>query len=561
MRVRRDPDPLPRPDAPRANGGARGGSEAARARRVLAIVISGWAHLALLLIGRCEAEPLDRASTETLRAVTLVAAQPASSPREVAVSGAASTRPDPATGSRAQPASGPDAPDAAQQGDPVSQADAVTEGETASEETASGETASDAAVAPSEREAPEPVDENDAPPKPPPDPSFQDFVRTDPATPDAPPVETPEYIGARDTLSESTRRAPVLAREAGPEAPTREGAAASPASAQSSAGGALSAPAPSAPPDPAADVARSSPDPDGAERDAPTPSRDVTEAARDGQADRPANEPPPTVGARGALGAASPPTDAPSVDAIADAAALPEGELPAWWEPGASFVAPSRPPSAPAVPASKPVTPDDAPPSRVAERAERGDDGPPGIVPEPPPSAASPTPHSPEATTDPVDDLRAALGWGAVDRPAAPPSTARSSATPSTPATSSQAVVRDDVEVGHVTRATVGETPLGRYTEGVYAIVQDRWYEEDLDGHLVALGVQGRATVSFLVHRSGRVTDLTLLRSSGHPTLDQGALRAVPTRLPRFPIDLDSTVVRQEITFSYRGATPPEVAP
>src|SRR5690606_4485024 len=95
--------------------------------------------------------------------------------------------------------------------------------------------------------------------------------------------------------------------------------------------------------------------------------------------------------------------------------------------------------------------------------------------------------------------------------------------------------------------------PLGRYTEGVYAIVQERWTDDDLDGHLKALGVQGRATVQFRIHRSGRVSALTLLKSSGHPSLDDLAMQAVPSRFERFPADLDDPTVLQEITFTYRN--------
>jgi TonB family protein len=93
-------------------------------------------------------------------------------------------------------------------------------------------------------------------------------------------------------------------------------------------------------------------------------------------------------------------------------------------------------------------------------------------------------------------------------------------------------------------------TPLGRYTQVALDLVNERWYDEDLPVEQRVAGVQGSVLVRFDVNRNGRVRGVKLMRRSGHAALDRMALRAVPSRLPAPPDDVDAPC-RQQVAFRY----------
>lgn len=158
------------------------------------------------------------------------------------------------------------------------------------------------------------------------------------------------------------------------------------------------------------------------------------------------------------------------------------------------------------------------------------------------------------ASVEPVDELREALGWGKLDRSTLQPKigTLGNEASSGLPPGSPQTVTKEDPLAGVVFVAVKG-TPLGKYTEEVYAILEQRWFALDLDAHQKALGIQGDVGVVFRISRSGRVYDIDVTRSSGNRELDRMAISAIPERLPRVPSDVESATVVQHITFHYRN--------
>ena len=69
-----------------------------------------------------------------------------------------------------------------------------------------------------------------------------------------------------------------------------------------------------------------------------------------------------------------------------------------------------------------------------------------------------------------------------------------------------------------------------------------------------AIGLQGKLAIRFSIVRDGQLTRLELLRSSGHPLLDEQALKAVKGAAPYFPLPEKLQIARLHInaTFEYR---------
>ena len=68
------------------------------------------------------------------------------------------------------------------------------------------------------------------------------------------------------------------------------------------------------------------------------------------------------------------------------------------------------------------------------------------------------------------------------------------------------------------------------------------------------IGLQGKLALCFSIVRNGQLTRLELLSSSGHPLLDEQALRAVKGAAPYFPLPERLKISRLNInaTFEYR---------
>jgi TonB family protein len=161
------------------------------------------------------------------------------------------------------------------------------------------------------------------------------------------------------------------------------------------------------------------------------------------------------------------------------------------------------------------------------------------------------TPAAPNGG-DLIDDLRESLGWGAIDRSTLADRPAGDGATGG----ASDVAASDAHKFDNVAFAAADGTPLAGWTEDVYAILTDRWKEHDLPVGERALGYQGDVTVAFRVDRAGRVSDVTVVRSSGHGALDRIAVEAIPSHLPRIPRAAPEPSVVQRITFAYRNNFP-----
>jgi len=388
------------------------------------------------------------------------------------------------------------------------------------------------------------------------------FVRVDEPAASSEPPEDPEYISARDASHDVRSRAPVTEPDPGRRTPHEIGLStlASSPSLLAVEGN------PTDPmgerPEVSEEVAQSTSGESGGGRKA----HDLGAGApgeggdrREGGQAAPRSGQSPSSGAPAGRSdrTGGPPVDgypeAPEPDAVADV------EAPEWWSPMASRMVASPDP-APEVRITSPSSGDAV--ALVRSSGMSSDRG--GTAAEAdetalPTEAETPTEvtgrHERAGASDPVADLRDALGWGGTDRTALQPRAAHAGArrfegaAPSSP----QAVVDEEVDLGRITWVEATETPLGHYTERVHEVIGELWRSQDLDPDERARGIQGDVTVSFIVARNGRVSNLGLVKSSGHPDLDRIALHSVPRRLPRFPRDVHLQSVLQRITFHYRN--------
>ena len=63
-------------------------------------------------------------------------------------------------------------------------------------------------------------------------------------------------------------------------------------------------------------------------------------------------------------------------------------------------------------------------------------------------------------------------------------------------------------------------------------------------------GLQGELTLRVSIHHTGRLLDVGLLRSSGHPALDAAALKTVRQAAPYQPFNVDMRKRYDELTFT-----------
>ena len=214
-------------------------------------------------------------------------------------------------------------------------------------------------------------------------------------------------------------------------------------------------------------------------------------------------------------------------------------------------------------PPSPTIAKDVAISERSGDRADRGgtdaadeDEAPPEDQEAPQPGTAD---EADLEVVDPIDELRHSLGWGGLDRAELAPRKDSPGVEASTGSVdrSPQTVLGDDVPITGVVFLTARDTELGRYRNQIDEVIKSRWYARDIDVHQRAQAIQGTTTVEFRVRTSGRVCDVSLVRSSGVLELDRIAVDAIPRRLPRFPRvlrkSLDGDSVVQRVSFRYRN--------
>ena len=89
---------------------------------------------------------------------------------------------------------------------------------------------------------------------------------------------------------------------------------------------------------------------------------------------------------------------------------------------------------------------------------------------------------------------------------------------------------------------------FGWYAEMIRKIIAMNWSTNGLAGHQASAAVIG-----FTIARDGSVRDIRLVQSSGNPTIDNTALRAVySSKLPALPAQYDRDTAPAEFTFDLR---------
>jgi TonB family protein len=154
---------------------------------------------------------------------------------------------------------------------------------------------------------------------------------------------------------------------------------------------------------------------------------------------------------------------------------------------------------------------------------------------------------------DPVEELRRALGWAAIDRENLPERSAVLSLVgPGDPGPAAPGLFTEPDVAWEPAPALAG-APLGDYVATLERAILERWSSMDLDVHARAIGIQGDVTVRYRIRRSGTTSDVRVVRSSGLPSLDGMAIRAIPARLPRIPDAVGREELHHEITLRYRN--------
>ena len=74
----------------------------------------------------------------------------------------------------------------------------------------------------------------------------------------------------------------------------------------------------------------------------------------------------------------------------------------------------------------------------------------------------------------------------------------------------------------------------GPYAQSMVSRIRVHWYANM--PHLIRTGIAGVVTIRFTSHRDGRITDVSVLESSGHPPYDFAARKAIELSSPLNPL-------------------------
>jgi TonB family protein len=77
----------------------------------------------------------------------------------------------------------------------------------------------------------------------------------------------------------------------------------------------------------------------------------------------------------------------------------------------------------------------------------------------------------------------------------------------------------------------------GPYAQSMVSKIRVNWYANM--PQLIRTGIGGVATIRFTIQRDGRITDITLLKTSGHPPYDFAARKAIELSSPLQPLPAD----------------------
>lgn len=96
----------------------------------------------------------------------------------------------------------------------------------------------------------------------------------------------------------------------------------------------------------------------------------------------------------------------------------------------------------------------------------------------------------------------------------------------------------------------------GDYAEGMVSRIRVNWYSNM--PHLIQTGLKGVVTIRFTIHRDGRITDVTILESSGVPPYDFAAKKGIELSSPLAPLPKDFPNETERVTamFYYNQELP-----
>ncbi|HEX3580800.1 MAG TPA: energy transducer TonB, partial [Thermoanaerobaculia bacterium] len=96
----------------------------------------------------------------------------------------------------------------------------------------------------------------------------------------------------------------------------------------------------------------------------------------------------------------------------------------------------------------------------------------------------------------------------------------------------------------------------GDYAESMVSKIRINWYGIMPD--LIKTGLKGVVTIRFTIHRDGRISDITILKSSGVPPYDNAASKALEASSPlkQLPADFPKDSERVTAMFYYNMEIP-----
>jgi TonB family protein len=89
----------------------------------------------------------------------------------------------------------------------------------------------------------------------------------------------------------------------------------------------------------------------------------------------------------------------------------------------------------------------------------------------------------------------------------------------------------------------------GEYAQGMVARIRRHWY--DNMPAVVRLGLKGAVTIRFTIERSGAITEIEMLTSSGIPPFDHAARKAIQLASPLAPLPADFPNSRERVTAQF----------
>ena len=86
----------------------------------------------------------------------------------------------------------------------------------------------------------------------------------------------------------------------------------------------------------------------------------------------------------------------------------------------------------------------------------------------------------------------------------------------------------------------------GPYAQAMVSKIRVNWYANM--PQIIRTGIQGQLTIRFTIQRDGRITDVTLLKSSGVPPYDYAAKKAIELSSPLNPLPKDFPNPNERVT-------------